>query len=221
LTEDQQKQIAYSQAHNNVGPYTLTPEQIRTMMANAQAKVKAAAPPPLPNQQDFDSGMSNLAGLVTQLAGQQTPDFLLKGSMNAAAQETARRGLDGPLAATIGTEAANQSNINYQTQKNAQLLQALGLQTGTSLQSQAAETQRRMFIQALQQAYEQAKANGDSAKASGLGQLLGMLIGGIGGFAIGGPVGAAAGAGIGGGIGSGIGGAFASPSYAVPPTSPF
>src|SRR6478609_6506167 len=65
LTEDQQKQIAYSQAHNNVGPYTLTPEQIRTMMANAQAKVKAAAPPPLPNQQDFDSGMSNLAGLVT------------------------------------------------------------------------------------------------------------------------------------------------------------
>lgn len=132
---------------------------------------------------------SALAQLYRDIMGQGANEQDLNMARDRARQEAVARGINGPLAATIGGTAQASVINDAARRRNDQLMRLVGL-TGDV---QGQEQNRRTQSYQMQQASEAAR-RGD--QAGFLSALLGLLGGGIG-AGIGGPAGAGVGFGLG------------------------
>jgi hypothetical protein len=152
----------------------------------------------LPYQDLMDQNLATLSGLLDQLNTATAPTQDLNQARNLSRQEAYLRGIDGPLAATISSDAQGRVINDFQRHKIGLINQVLGLQ------SQIAGGQQSMEIQQRWQAYLQRlqKAQAEAANQSALFQAIGSLLGAGGGALIGGGAGIGPGMQIGGGVGT-------------------
>lgn len=161
-------------------------------------------PNALPYNDQIDSTMAGLRALVDEWQGAMAPQRWRNAAINSANQQSALRGLRGPLAASVASGADQGVLANFEDMRRGALAQLLMQQGGFASQQQQLEYLRRQYQQQLNQ---QARAARSQNEAS-IWQLGGGVLGGAAGAYFGGPQGAAAGYQLGTGIGGGLYGLY-------------
>jgi hypothetical protein len=132
----------------------------------------------LPYTEELNASMGRLGGLIDEVSKAEAPQRFLDAATYGARQEAAARGLEGGVAASLGTSAQGQVRNAWEDQRYNRMSSLLSQQIGAITGIQGAEQQRRMLLAQL----EAARAAGDQEKAAGIWKMLGTL----GGAAIGG-----------------------------------
>ncbi len=130
----------------------------------------------LPYTKELDAGMGRLGGLIDEVSNTQAPARLLDAATFGARQEAAARGLEGGVAASLGTAAQGNVQNAWEEQRHQRMSALLGQQIAAITGIQGQEQQRRMLMAQLRAA----QAAGDQEKAN---KLWGVIAG-LGGAGI-------------------------------------